>query len=235
MPPSASPRIVRAKDASALSISKAFEEQRRGATRGFFGPGSLPVIHIPVPSGTMVQGMREAPSRPTPTPVIKSRPLSSADALRAIREHRLSIAGYAAVFSVTSAGAPHIRICPGAFRRAIAARGVYLLLDHPDAGEAPSLASMPAGTLYLEEDNHGLWFEAALSSALAYRMVVDGDMSGVSWGSSGGHYVDGAAGVRIYDDMAIWEVSLLSKPDVPRFPQTWVMDNRDARMRRRYM
>src|SRR5690349_21803491 len=104
-----------------------------------------------------------------------------------VRNVRRAIGGYAAVFDQQSVRGDLI-VAPGAFRDVIASRGVFLFLNHPgDAGVRPSLASTTRGTLYLEEDGYGLWFEACLENdpdgIEAYRHVLYGSATGVSWGS----------------------------------------------------
>jgi HK97 family phage prohead protease len=147
-----------------------------------------------------------------------------------IRAHRYGVGGYAAVFNAIHAGA---LFRPGAFDAVLRRGRLYLLLNHAEAGIAPSLASMTTGTLRAEEDSHGLWFEAMLSDPSIYAAVVSGAATGVSTGASGGFdHVYSVRGVQEIVRSGAWELSILTSPRRPACPSTWVMTNAAARARR---
>jgi len=99
---------------------------------------------------------------------------------------RSTLKGYAAVFDhPTDIGNQYReRIARGAFRKSINdGADVRALRDH-DPGRI--LGRSKAGTLRVEEDAHGLWFEVDLDMRISYaadlaRSVERGDVTGASF------------------------------------------------------
>jgi HK97 family phage prohead protease len=227
---------IHARDASPAAVAEAFTRAAAQTRHGLFGPIDAPMIVIPA---SRALGVQAPPREPRAAAAVRPqpRPVAAADrALASIRSSPYAIGGYAAVFNRTSRGGNPIWIAPGAFRGAIAARSVYLVLNHPEAGERPSLASQAAGSLHLEEDARGLWFEAALrdddAGRRAFRLIHSNAAAGMSWGSCGGTQDANAVGGCRYTSLAIWEISIVAPPERPRFEGTWVAINGVARRRR---
>jgi len=151
-----------------------------------------------------------------------------------IRAQRHAIGGYAAAFNQVSLR-PGVRevVAPGAYARALADGGLYLLLNHLEAHA--SLASMADGTLHVAEDEYGLWVEASLSDDLAgarlMGQVSRREFSGMSTGSTRGA-CEIINGMRIITELALREISLVPWPDRPARVGTWVRANADARRER---
>jgi phage head maturation protease len=96
---------------------------------------------------------------------------------------------------------------------------------------------MQAGTLHVEEDRFGLWFEAALQGDAGrhtYLAMRCGAVTGLSWGSSGGFSKLMTGGIREYSAHDAWEISILTTPAQPRFSNTWMAPNAEARRHRRF-
>ena len=126
-------------------------------------------------------------------------------------------------------------VAPSAFREVIASRGVFLFLNHPgDAGVRPSLASTSAGTLYLEEDRHGLWFEAALADDAAgieaYQNVIYACVSGVL--AQRGIGIHDSSGCSYGDEPSRVGSVFARATSSTRFRATWAATNIAARSRR---
>ncbi|MDR3176215.1 MAG: HK97 family phage prohead protease [Desulfovibrio sp.] len=94
------------------------------------------------------------------------------------------LTGYAAVFDQETriAGFTEV-IRPGAFKASLAGRDILALVDHDPAR---LLARTKSGTLRLEEDAKGLFFEIALPDTIEARDILTlaerGDIGGMSFG-----------------------------------------------------
>lgn len=165
------------------------------------------------------------------TPTIS--PATFGTALQRIRAHRYAIGGYACVFNTISVhhGGPEL-VKPGTYARALAAGDWYLLGNHIVG--APSLASMNAGTLHVEEDHYGLWFVAQLPDddgvgARVMEAIRRCQICGVSTGAEGAHRVRHVNGTRILSEAPVWEISLVSLPNRPARVGTWVRPYAEAK------
>jgi HK97 family phage prohead protease len=143
----------------------------------------------------------------------------------------LNIGGYAITFNTVSVrGGVREVVKPGAFAQVIAERsGLYLLRNH-SVGQ-PSFASTGDGTLHLEEDGHGLYFEAQLANDAAgarllgqvcRRQVCEVSI-GSLWDLS---EVDN--GIRVFYEIGMWEISL-AEPGRAGCVGTWVRPIMEAR------
>jgi len=226
MSPSPTTGPVYAKSARPVDVAAAFEEHRRTTPRGLVRP-----IIVPATASTTVAQKREACAR---ADAARPRRLGGGMDLQDIRQSRYAVGGVAHAFGVVGHGHP-IRLERGAFAEAIACRGLSLFLNHPDAGEEASLASMTDGSLHVEEDWRGCWFEAAFRDdppgREAFRLVWHGEVTGVSFGWRGGavHHEHGTA---VFSHVNAWELSLLTAPSRPRFQLTWVRPSAEALRRR---
>lgn len=234
---------VRAADATPAAIAKAFAQQSQSVRWGPLGPVGQSMILIPcAAAGQTLAAARSRTPAPRPAPIITAR--------QRLRGSAYAIGGYAAAFGreYLHDGIREV-IKGGAFARALAAGGWYLLADHrasaahdrawttPITSVSPSrvLASMAAGTLHAEEDSIGLWVEACLPLDATGRGLIDrqrrGHIRGLSTGSlsAAGAIV---AGVRVLDQIAVWEISLcIDHP--PARAGTWLALLGEAdRMRR---
>jgi HK97 family phage prohead protease len=96
----------------------------------------------------------------------------------------MRLAGYAAVFNESSVPLPFKEsIAPGAFRKTLTETpDVRLLINH----EGLPLARSKNGTLKLNEDDRGLYFEAELADTTEardiYKLVERGDVDQMSFG-----------------------------------------------------
>jgi HK97 family phage prohead protease len=182
---------------------------------------------------TPVSGLRPL-HVPAIRPAAPTRP-KAPSARDHVRAQSLAIAGYAALFGVPAWRSDGVReiLEAGAFQRAIALNSVYLLRDHADG---TLLACNRGGTLHLEEDRIGLWFEAALPDtrlgSWLFCRIAAGGASGVSVGSdrTRGRMVNG---VLHADHVDAWEISLVLPPNRPARAGTWVAPLRMALRRRR--
>lgn len=153
--------------------------------------------------------------------------------LAAIRASRNAIAGYASLFNrVTTNGNTYV---PGAFR---AADVRYLLREHagfPTGAALPSLASVGRGTLHVETDRLGLWFEAALDAgdAAEWLPAIGSRRIGVSIGWTGSVEERTLVnGVNVYRAISLFEISLVKGHGA--CPGVWVDAIGDALRRRRF-
>lgn len=242
---------IYAKDATPAAIAVAFAEQVRRCPAGLFGPINPPMIYIP--RATLSPARARLPMTPTRSTAVKrtqalSLPVTlrpSADpqtALREIRAHRYAIAGYACLFNTISrrcayvSGADRELVKPGAFARAIAGGGWHLLVDHRNYADdqAHSLASITSRTLHVEEDERGVWFEAALDGrdgARIFDRVCRREVCEVSIGSSGASgYI--TSGTYVLEESAGWEISLVTPPFRAARVGTFVLQNMSARRQR---
>jgi HK97 family phage prohead protease len=168
-------------------------------------------------------------------PGAAARPVTT---LEHIRAHRYGVGGYASLFhQETTNGYVYL---PGAFR---AADVRHLRLNHaglPGCGPVrPSLASVDMGTLYVETDAIGLWFEAALyedtEGAGVMSDIRTRRIGGVSIGwELSSHDATTSGRLTVVRKLGIFEISILSAGVRPGCPGTWVDVNADARVRRRY-
>lgn len=173
------------------------------------------------------------------TRVTPARPSPPLTARQRLRGHPYAIGGYACLFNreAVRLGVREV-VRPGAFARALAAGGWFVLVDHkasaahdrpwmsPIRVVNPSrvLASTDAGTLYAEEDPIGLWCELALPADARGRAVIDqlrrGQIRGLSIGSTSATGAN-VGGVRVLDQLSAWDISLCID-DAPGRPGTWV-------------
>jgi len=232
------PSVIRARSNRDADIAAAFTQQQAYARPGPWGPGPLPVVIIPGSTAIAPPAPGQIREVVEPRPV--ARPPAKTDPRETIRRSRFAIGGYATFFDIPSSwGADAIQIRRGAFREACAGREqvCYLLIDHPEAGAGPSLASTGHATtpLYLEEDARGLWFEAALPDDARGAQVFhqSRDCTGVSW-SGGVGAMQESGGVKTYGVVRPWEISLLRPPAQPRFRGTWARSLAYATQRRTY-
>jgi len=148
--------------------------------------------------------------------------------LQRIRAHRYAIGGYACVFNTISVlrGVREL-VKPGAFTNALAAGGWYLLDSHI-VGRA-SLASMAAGTLHMEDDRYGLWFEAALpdDDDVGARLMAAVCRRAIGGVSTGGLLETSYSvkGTRILTDTTVFEIGEISLVSSPARVGTWVRPN----------
>lgn len=241
--------VIYARDSTPAGLADAFARQAAAMRHGPFGPiGQPPTVIIPggPTLGAVVRARPPVSARPRALPVAPAR--SVAALMRAapgvlpsllgaadhIRVHRHCIAGYAAVFErVFAHSSGRVLIEPWAFTAALAEGGVCLFLNH-DTG-APPLASQRDGTLFLEQDEVGLWFECALSLAGAgarlMAQILRREISGMSVGtrSTQSRLV---AGVHVWSDMAATEISLMAPPYRPACVETFVLPTLAARRQR---
>ncbi len=161
--------------------------------------------------------------------------MTAVAALERIRAHRYAIGGYACLFNTISviAGVREL-VKPGAFERALAARNWYLLGNHVVG--RPSFASMHAGTLHVEEDPYGLWFEAQLpdDDGVGARLMDAVKRRTICGVSTGGckQRVQQIQGNRVLIEAAVWEISLAIAPCQPQRVGTWVLPNSEAQRHR---
>lgn len=157
--------------------------------------------------------------------------------MNSIRNHPHAIAGYVARFDVVSPhGGRREQIRPGAFAKALLAGGWFLFENHRNYADdgALSLSSMRTGTLHVEEDAVGLWFEAALrddaDGARMMALLHRGQVLGASTGSrfNGGldHWLTGN-GVDILTESNPGEISLMTNAQ-PARQGTWVLPIAEA-------
>lgn len=152
-----------------------------------------------------------------------------------------AIGGYACVFDRLN---PHMnggpeRVRPGAFRLALQAHGWFLLENHEHSHEvvldekAVSLASMRDHTFHVEEDDYGLWFEAALSNDRYSDVLMRRIEHRVVFASVGAIRDRSAeqmiGGVRVVSNYLAWEISLVCPPHRPARSGTWVRTHIEAR------
>jgi len=160
--------------------------------------------------------------------------------LERIRAHPYAVSGYAVTFNQVSVRAGGRELtAPGAFARALVLnRGWYLLLNHVVDGR-PSLASMATGTLHVEEDSYGLWFDAQLPDDRVGARLFDAvcrreicHVSTATWGPTcEAHTLPD--GLLVFTGVpAAWEISLLAPPQQPALVGTWVQANGAARRER---
>ena len=103
---------------------------------------------------------------------------------RSAEDGTMRLAGYAAVFNESSVPLPFKEsIAPGAFRKTLTETpDVRLLINH----EGLPLARSKNGTLKLNEDDRGLYFEAELADTTEardiYKLVERGDVDQMSFG-----------------------------------------------------
>ncbi len=103
---------------------------------------------------------------------------------RSAEDGTMRLAGYAAVFNESSVPLPFKEsIAPGAFRKTLTETpDVRLLINH----EGLPLARSKNGTLKLNEDDRGLFFEAELADTTEardiYKLVERGDVDQMSFG-----------------------------------------------------
>jgi len=123
------------------------------------------------------------------------------------------IEGYAALFNVEDMNGDVI--APGAFRKALAARGVSdvrMLYQH--APEAPV-----GRWRRIEEDSRGLWAEgdiilASSSARDVYELIAGRAIDGLSIGFRTVKAADQRRGRRIIE-ADLWEVSIVTFPMAP--------------------
>jgi HK97 family phage prohead protease len=138
--------------------------------------------------------------------------------LRAAKDDKPQIEGYAAVFNVeTDLGYVRESIAPGAFKRAIVEKqDVRCLFNHqPDH----VLGRTKSGTLALDEDNTGLHFTCDLPDTQMGRdvraMILRGDVDQCSFGfivrDEEITYGDDQA-VRVIRDADLFDVSPVTYP-----------------------
>lgn len=153
------------------------------------------------------------------------------------RFDRYAIGGYAARFDLTSPiGGRLEQVRHGAFAKAIAAGRIHLLVNHLNYADhrALSLASMSRGTLHVEEDSVGLWFEASLyddaHGARMMQSVQQGMVTGASTGCRGNfdYVCRGKNGVDLLTESNPWEISLVTAPRQPGRRGTWVKPLEEA-------
>jgi HK97 family phage prohead protease len=214
--------VIVATDASPAEIAKAFA---RAAPKDWGPLGPINSLVVYIPGGPQAVGHPARPTMPAPRPrgVVEN-----------IRASRFSIAGYAVRFGLMTPKREYVKA--GAFTRWLASReDVYLLFNHVQV--RPSFASIAAGTLYLEEDRLGLWLEASLRNdddgARVCALIDQHEITGVSpsWdrGESDGDDVRIFTGpVRVWTSLRPFELSLLARPNQPRFTGSWVSRTAEA-------
>lgn len=136
-----------------------------------------------------------------------------------------TIVGYAARFNVPSEPLPFTeRIAPGAFAKSLRSRSkdVRLYVNH---NSDMVLASKRSGTLRLEEDEHGLRFEADLPDTTTARdlreLMRTGVVSTMSFGftvARGGDRWSADGSERTLTGINLHEVSVVT--GFPAYPQT---------------
>jgi HK97 family phage prohead protease len=155
--------------------------------------------------------------------------LGAADSIRA-RPH--AVGGYACTFNQVfrRGGVPTV-VKPGAFARAIATAHWQLLVNHG----APSQASTGEGTLHVEQEEYGLWFEASLPDDAAGAQLMERvrrrEISGVSTASTHSTVMT-VDGIDVWDDMDAWEISLMLPPARAALRGTFALPNIAARRHR---
>ncbi len=154
-----------------------------------------------------------------------------------IRAHPYAIGGYACTFNQVfrRGGVPTI-VAPGAFARAIIEGDWHLLLNHAfSPPSSPSQASTVAGTLHVEEDDYGLWFEAQLPDNPDGTRLMDQvrrrEVCGVSAASHNLTVME-VNGIDVWSAMETWEISLMMPPNRAACPGTFVFPNLSARRHR---
>jgi len=224
--------MICAKDSTPAAISDAFARQAAHMRPGPLGPIGQCVVYIPgqarSPDGQV--GKTRSPA----TAIAVAAPARPVRALDRIRAAPYAIGGYACTFNQAYRRNGVLnRLAPGAVARAIAAGNIYLLRDHAEG--APSQASTDAGTLHVEEDEYGFWFEAALpedaDGALLLNRISTGDIREVSTGSVDDLFVT-VDGIRVWIQLNVWEISLATPPRRAARVGTFVHRNLVARHRR---
>ena len=128
----------------------------------------------------------------------------------------MTFSGYAAVFNSESEPLPfRERIMPGAFSKSLRSRNdIRMYLNH-DTGRV--LASRRAGTLRLNEDQHGLFVEADLPPTTDGRdlsiLMKRGDVDSMSFGfsvPSGGDWWSEDGNTRELREIRLHEVSVVT-------------------------
>ncbi len=225
---------VYARDASPAAVSAAFAEQARRCKVGLYGPINPPMIYVPMtPQARTVQRTPIVRARPS-VPVIKPappKPDARLETMGRIRSSPYAIGGYAATFNVRS---PNVGIVkPGAYAQSLREGGWFLLWNHRNAEDhgAPSLASMSSGTMHAEEDEHGLWIEAALPREQDSVRIIAA-ASGMSMGYVCRCAHPAASHDVIHTELAVWEVSVVTRPLRPARVGTWFKPNFEARQER---
>jgi HK97 family phage prohead protease len=130
----------------------------------------------------------------------------------------MTFTGYAAVFNSPSEPLPFIeRVAPGAFKRSLRARNEIKMLWNHDTGSI--LGSVRAGTLKLEEDNHGLKVTASLPNTSVGRDTAEllrrGDVDAMSFGFTvpkGGDSWNAEGSERTLNSVRIHEISVVAFP-----------------------
>lgn len=147
------------------------------------------------------------------------------DAFSEITSDKNKVVGYAAVFNSPTkipdvSGRNFVEVVrPGAFSRHLKeGKDTVALFNHDDS---KLLGRTSSGTLRLQEDNRGLWFEVTLPdtpTANELRALIERrDISGCSFaftlGPKGERW--GAGPTRELLDLDLWDVSLVTTPAYP--------------------